>query len=66
MNETHLHIYCNGHHARMLGIQRADAPKTLRNIWLDGWDSADGELYDRAITNSRKAAIRALAKKVAG
>ena len=50
MNETQLQIYCNGHHDRMRGIQRQEAPATLRKYWLDGWDSADGELYDRAIS----------------
>ena len=50
MNETQLQIYCNGHHERMRGTPRQEAPETLREFWLDGWDSADGELYDRAIS----------------
>ena len=42
-------VHCNGHHERRRGIPRADAPRTLREYWLDGWDSADGELYNRAL-----------------
>ena len=49
MTETQLQIYCNGHNARMLGTPRDQAPDTLQKHWLYGWDSADGELYDRAV-----------------
>lgn len=58
MNESQRLVYCNGHHERMRGIQRNEAPQSdiiewMQSIWLDGWDSADGELYDRAISGLR-------------
>ena len=55
MTESQRQVYCNGHHERMRGTQRNNAPQSdtvewMQSIWLDGWDSADGELYDRAIS----------------
>lgn len=54
MNENQRQMYIDGYHDRMRGIKRADAPRTLwlRAAWLDGWNEADGELYDRAISRA--------------
>ena len=51
--ESQCQLYCNGHHDRMRGIPRHDAPQTLREFWLDGWDMADGELRDLALNAYR-------------
>ncbi len=47
--ESERQVYCSGHHDRMRGIPRHDAPNCLRDVWLDGWDQADGILYDKAL-----------------
>lgn len=60
MTESQRQVYCNGHHERMRGTQRNEAPQSdavewMQSIWLDGWDAADGVLYDRAIDSLRDA-----------
>ena len=45
-NDSERETYCTGHHERIRGAPRNSASEYQREFWLDGWDAADGELYD--------------------
>ena len=53
--ELRLHVYLDGHDTRMAGRRRRIALEipegSLRETWLDGYDAAEGLLYDRMINN---------------